>query len=69
MRIQTLINVKNNYRNLNNNTARYDKIKTQSQTQAQTNRHQYTGDACADLAYASLFDKEIAKDLKLMGLI
>ena len=31
--------------------------------------HQYTGIACADLAYASMFDSAIAKDLKLMGLI
>ena len=31
--------------------------------------HQYTGVVSADLAYASMFDNEIAKDLKLMGLI
>ena len=31
--------------------------------------HQYTGEASADLAYASMFDSAIAKDLKLMGLI
>ncbi len=31
--------------------------------------HQYTGVASYDLAYASMFDNEIAKDLKLMGLI
>lgn len=31
--------------------------------------HQYTGVACADLAYASMFDSAIARDLKLMGLI
>ncbi len=30
---------------------------------------QYTGNACQDLAYASMFDKKIAQDLKLMGLI
>ena len=29
----------------------------------------YTGNACQDLAYASMFDKKIARDLKLMGLI
>ena len=29
----------------------------------------YTGEASVDLAYASLFDNAIAKDLKLMGLI
>lgn len=32
-------------------------------------KHKYTGVASADLAYASMFDNEIAKDLKLMGLI
>ena len=31
--------------------------------------HQYTGVASVDLAYASMFDNEIARDLKLMGLI
>ena len=31
--------------------------------------HRYTGVASTDLAYASIFDNEIAKDLKLMGLI
>ncbi len=66
MRIQSLINIKNNYRNINNNTARYDKKNTHNQA---PKHHKYTGDACTDLAYASLFDKEIAKDLKLMGLI
>ena len=31
--------------------------------------HRYTGVASRDLAYASMFDSAIAKDLKLMGLI
>mgnify|MGYP005759276381 CR=1 FL=1 len=31
-------------------------------------RH-YTGNPCQDLAYASMFDNKIARDLKLMGLI
>lgn len=31
--------------------------------------HQYTGVASVDLAYASLFDSGIARDLKIMGLI
>lgn len=31
--------------------------------------HQYSGVASADLAYASLKDNAIARDLKLMGLI
>ncbi len=29
----------------------------------------YTGEASYDLAYASMFDSAIARDLKLMGLI
>ena len=29
----------------------------------------YSGNPCQDLAYASMFDKKIARDLKLMGLI
>lgn len=32
-------------------------------------KHQYTGVASADLAYVSMFDNAIARDLKLMGLI
>ncbi len=31
--------------------------------------HSYTGVASVDLAYASMFDNSIAKDLKIMGLI
>ncbi len=31
--------------------------------------HSYTGIASVDLAYASMFDNSIAKDLKMMGLI
>ncbi|MBQ8635259.1 hypothetical protein IJX73_01800 [bacterium] len=31
--------------------------------------HKYTGVASVDLAYASMFDSAIARDLKLMGLI
>ena len=41
-----------------------------SYTQLQNrNSHKYTGVASADLAYASMFDSAIARDLKLMGLI
>ncbi len=31
--------------------------------------HKYTGEVSYDLAYVSMFDSKIAKDLKLMGLI
>lgn len=34
-----------------------------------THCHQYTGNASVDLAYASMFDNEIARELKMMGLI
>ena len=44
----------------NNNFSNHQKIRS---------AHQYTGVACADLAYASMFDSAIARDLKLMGLI
>jgi len=38
-------------------------------SQLQRTRHRYTGEASADLAYASMYDSAIARDLKLMGLI
>ncbi len=31
--------------------------------------HKYTGNVSADLAWASMFDNKIAKELKMMGLI
>ncbi len=64
MRIQPVFN-KYNY---NNKVS-----KTQTQFERKNNfienRHAYTGIASVDLAYASMFDNSIAKDLKLMGLI
>ena len=46
----------------------------QTQFERKTNNshrgnHKYTGVASTDLAYASMFDSAIARDLKLMGLI
>ena len=38
-------------------------------SQNATKGHKYTGIASVDLAYASMFDSAIARDLKLMGLI
>ena len=35
----------------------------------QNTAHQYTGVPSYDLAYASMYDSQIAKELKLMGLI
>ena len=56
----------------------YNNKKTQAQTQFESKNyplscykptHSYTGVASVDLAWASMFDNSIAKDLKLMGLI
>ena len=51
-------------------------VKTQTQFERKNNSavenkfpHSYTGIASVDLAYASMFDSSIARDLKLMGLI
>lgn len=51
-------------------------VKTQTQFESKNNsisqnktHHRYTGVASVDLAYASMFDYSIAKDLKMMGLI
>ena len=67
MHIQPVFNRLNN----NNKTA-----KTQTQFESKNNSmvenrlpHTYTGVASVDLAYASMFDSSIAKDLKIMGLI
>ena len=50
--------------------------KTQTQFESKSNTiadckipHNYTGIASVDLAYVSMFDNAIAKDLKMMGLI
>lgn len=65
MRVQPVIN--NLYRGSKPNHI-------QTQFERRTNdscrgNHQYTGVASTDLAYASMFDSAIARDLKLMGLI
>ena len=68
MRIYPLVYSNNNFvnkaniaQNKTNNFAHFQ--------QKKQNIHKYTGVASADLAYASMFDSAIAKDLKLMGLI
>ena len=66
MRIQGFVNKNNRYKNFNNNETKFER---KNNTQQRPQHHQYTGVVSADLAYASLFDNEIAKDLKLMGLI
>ena len=66
MRIQPVLN------RINNNKI----TKTQTQFESKNNSyaqnrllHSYTGIASVDLAYASMIDSSIAKDLKIMGLI
>ena len=66
MRIQGFINKTTNYKNFNNKETGFER---KNNTQTRPQNHQYTGVASTDLAYASLFDNEIARDLKLMGLI
>lgn len=69
MRILPIINANrsfvNNSKNAHKNTNNINTLNSVNNTRG----HKYTGVASADLAYASLFDNEIAKDLKMMGLI
>ena len=53
---------------ISNNNAISTKGQSFNRQKTQSVRH-YTGNPCQDLAYASMFDKKIAQDLKLMGLI
>ena len=64
MRIQPVFN-RNKYNKLNN--TQFER-KNNNIPYART-KHQYTGVASVDLAYASMYDNAIARDLKLMGLI
>ena len=67
MRVQPIIQSYNKNKNHINQTAQYErKVPLVSSYRP---AHQYTGVASTDLAYASMFDSAIAKDLKLMGLI
>ncbi|MBR5303876.1 MAG: hypothetical protein IKU37_03515 [Candidatus Gastranaerophilales bacterium] len=64
MRILPLLNLNRSF--VNSNKGAFNKVEdSQNKLQA----HKYTGVASVDLAYASMFDNEIARDLKLMGLI
>lgn len=65
MRIQGFTNTAN-FKNFNNNETRFER---KNNAHNKPGHHQYTGVASTDLAYVSLFDNEIARDLKLMGLI
>lgn len=67
MRLLPINNSNRSFVNRNNNIA-HTKFKSISNNNKPQVR-QYTGVASRDLAYASMFDNQIAKDLKLMGLI
>lgn len=59
-------------RNFVNNSKNMTTNKVENKTyvnQYKSHIQNYTGVASADLAYASMFDSAIARDLKLMGLI
>lgn len=55
--------------NLSHNTFKTQFEKNNFSNDLTDKKHCYTGNPCADLAYASLFDNAIAQELKLMGLI
>ena len=65
MRIQPVIfkrNTNNNMQKMHTNFEKNNNVLKQ-------NSYQYTGVASVDLAYASMIDKNIAQELRLMGLI
>lgn len=68
MRISPLM-FQYNPKKTQNTQTKFERNNTSLNNLSRAPRHQYTGVASADLAYASLFDNAIARDLKLMGLI
>ena len=64
MRILPLSNINRSF--VNSNKGAFNRV---NDNQNKLQAHKYTGVASADLAYASMFDNAIARDLKLMGLI
>jgi len=67
MRIHPALNLNKSF--INGSSVAHTKLPNKNQPNASTQIHKYTGIASTDLAYASMFDSAIAKDLKLMGLI
>ena len=66
MRVLPVIN---SYK-MNNNKAKATQFERKTNSvESIRGKHKYTGVASVDLAYASMFDASIAKDLKLIGLI
>ena len=69
MRVLPVINRYNrSAKKVDYNTTKFERFERKNDFR-QTNRRIYSGKASIDLAYASMFDNAIAKDLKLMGLI
>lgn len=66
MRILPVIQKYNDSINMTKNSQNIKKSNLNVNT---SSAHKYTGVASVDLAYVSMFDNAIAKDLKLMGLI
>lgn len=66
MRVLPVLNRYTNRNILNKNQTNFERKDSLSAHRA---HHKYTGVASVDLAYASMFDSAIARDLKLMGLI
>ena len=68
MRILPTMHTNRNFVN-NANNVRVNANKKADNARSNVRAHEYTGVASVDLAYASMFDNEIARDLRLMGLI
>ena len=68
MRILPIKHTGRSFDHNSNNVARKADVLNDGHSQ-QRYIHKYTGVASTDLAYASMFDSNIARELKLMGLI
>ena len=67
MRILPNIHINGNF--VNSTKSAYKNVDNSANMTNNLRSHKYTGNASVDLAYVSMFDNEIARDLKLMGLI
>lgn len=67
MRIQPVISRCNSVKKVNKNQTQFER--NNNNISAHRGKHQYTGNWSADLAYASLVDANIARDLRSMELI
>ena len=69
MRLFPIINTQNSFVNSSKNVTNKSSAVNNSVNQNAPKAHKYTGVASMDLAYVSMFDSAIARDLKIMGLI